>query len=46
MEQKVKKDYSFQKNIYNLCVECLEAGVVPNPEVFLNALNWQDIIEN
>jgi len=30
--QKVRKDYSFQKNILDLCVECLEAGVVPNPE--------------
>ena len=33
VEQKVKKDYTFHKNLLDLCVECLERGVVPNPEV-------------
>ena len=33
VEQKEKKDYTFQNNILDLCVECLEKGVVPNPEV-------------
>ena len=33
VEQKEKKDYSFQNNILDLCIECLESGVVPSPEV-------------
>ena len=33
VEQKEKKDYSFLTNIFDLCVECLDMGVVPNPEV-------------
>ena len=33
VEQKEPKDYSFMTNIFDLCVECLEMGVVPNPEV-------------
>ena len=33
VEQKMKKDYTFQENIMELCVECLERGVVPSPEV-------------
>ena len=31
--QKEKKDYSFQENILELVVDCLDKGVVPNPEV-------------
>ena len=31
--QKEKKDYSFQENILDLVVDCLDKGVVPNPEV-------------
>ena len=33
VEQKERKDYNFQQNILELCVECLDRGVVPNPEV-------------
>jgi hypothetical protein len=33
IEQKEKKDYSFMTNIFDLCAECLEMGVVPTPEV-------------
>ena len=33
VEQKEKKDYTFQNNIMDLRVECLENGVVPSPEV-------------
>ena len=39
VEQKVPKDYSFMRNIFDLCVECLEMGVVPNPEVSDCVLN-------
>ena len=31
--QKEKKDYSFQENILELVVDCLDKGVVPSPEV-------------
>ena len=31
--QKEKKDYSFQTNILELVLECLEKGVIPDPEV-------------
>ena len=31
--QKEKEDYSFQENILELVVDCLDKGVVPNPEV-------------
>ena len=33
VEQKEKKDYSFQANILELVLDCLEKGVVPTPEV-------------
>ena len=33
VEQKVNKDYTFQENILDLCVECLERGVVPTSDV-------------
>ena len=33
VEQKEKKDYSFQTNILELCLDCLDRGVVPNPDV-------------
>ena len=33
VEQKQKKDYSFQDNILELCVQCLETGIVPEPKV-------------
>ena len=39
VEQKENKDYTFQNNIMDLCVECLEKGVVPNPEVCNSVLN-------
>ena len=29
VEQKERKDYNFQQNILELCVECLDRGVVP-----------------
>ena len=31
--QKVKKDYSFQQNILELCVDSLERRRIPNPSV-------------
>ena len=31
--QKEKKDYTFMANIFDLCTECLEKGVIPDPEV-------------
>ena len=33
--QKEKKDYTFLTNIFDLCFECLEKGVIPVPEVLL-----------
>ena len=33
VEQKEKKDYTFQSNIMDLVIDCIEKGVVPNPEV-------------
>ena len=33
VEQKESKDYSYQENILELILECLERGVVPTPEV-------------
>ena len=44
VQQKVKKDYSFHTNILELCVECLEKGVVPNPEVPTDALKFKIIL--
>jgi len=32
VEQKESKDYSYQENILELILECLERGVVPTPE--------------
>ena len=31
--QKEKKNYDFQANILELCLDCLDRGVVPSPEV-------------
>ena len=31
--QKEKKDYSFLVNIFELCLECVDKGVIPTPEV-------------
>ena len=31
--QKQSKDYSFQANIMELVLDCLDKGVVPNPKV-------------
>ena len=31
--QKEKKNYDFQANILELCLECLDKGVVPTHEV-------------
>ena len=42
MEQKEKKDLSFQENIFDLCKDCLENGVVPNPEVCIYTINTID----
>ena len=36
VEQKMPKDYSFMKNIFDLCVDCIETGLVPTPEVIFN----------
>ena len=33
VEQKESKNYSYQENILDLVMECLERGVVPTPEV-------------
>ena len=30
------KDYSFMKNMFDLCVDCIETGLVPTPEVIFN----------
>ena len=30
---KVKKDTSWQINIFDQCVECLSTGQIPNPQV-------------
>ena len=46
VEQKVPKDTSFMKNIFDLCVECLEIGVVPNPEVSDCVLNDIHFLKN
>ena len=35
VEQKVPKDYSFRKNIFDLCVESMKRGSVPVAEVCL-----------
>ena len=32
VRQKVKKDYSFRKNIRDLCATCIEQNVIPTPE--------------
>ena len=37
--QKEKKDYTFMANIFDLCIECLEKGVIPDPEVTFSTLN-------
>ena len=37
VEQKEPKDYSFMTNIFDLCVECVERGVVPCPEVSIQS---------
>ena len=33
VEQKVKKDFSFQENILDLCLGCLDMETVPEPVV-------------
>ena len=33
--QKEKKDYTFLTNIFDLCFECLDKGVIPAPEVLI-----------
>ena len=33
VEQKEKKDYTFEDNILDLCLQCLDRGVVPDPVV-------------
>ena len=38
VEQKERKDYSFQQIILELCLDCLEKGVVPSPEVNLHKM--------
>ena len=36
--QKQDKDYSFQANILELVLDCLDKGVVPNPKVIIKYL--------
>ena len=36
--QKQDKDYSFQANIMELVLDCLDKGVVPNPKVIIKYL--------
>ena len=36
VEQKEKKDFSFQENILDLCLECLDKQTVPEPTVRYN----------
>ena len=38
--QKEKKNYDFQANILELCLECLDKGVVPTQEVPNNNNNY------
>lgn len=33
VEQKEAKDYTFLTNIFDLCIECVEQGEVPKPQV-------------
>ena len=44
--QKVKKDYSFQQNILELCVDSLERRRIPNPAVriYLFEIHRWDVI--
>ena len=45
VEQKESKNYSYQENILDLVMECLERGVVPTPEVReLDQINFHFLI--
>ena len=42
VEQKVDKDRRYQENIWDLCVQCLDTGVVLTPEVI--TMKFQDYL--
>ena len=46
VEQKERKDYTFQANIMELVVDCIEKGVVPNPEVLFSTTKGRKMNTN